>query len=85
MVTRLDAVKNKRVQEVPTYLKDASYRGAKQLGHGQGYKYAHSYKDHYVDQKYMSIKETFYEPTEIGFEKIVKARLEKIRKYPKSK
>ncbi|VAX36816.1 Replication-associated recombination protein RarA [hydrothermal vent metagenome] len=72
----LDAVKNKRVQEVPVHLKDTSYKGAKQLGHGKDYKYAHNYEGHYVDQKYMGVKETFYEPTDIGFEKIMKERLE---------
>ncbi len=78
----LDAVKNKRVQEVPVHLKDASYKGAKQLGHGKDYKYAHAYKDHYVEQDYMTIKETFYEPTEMGFEKILKERLENNMKHP---
>ncbi len=73
----LDAVKNKRVQEVPVHLKDASYKGAKQLGHGKDYKYAHNYKEHYVKQDYMTVKEKFYEPTDMGFEKILKERLEK--------
>ncbi len=71
----IDAVKNKRVQEVPVYLKDSSYRGAKKMGHGQGYKYAHNYQGHYVDQEYISVKETFYEPTDMGYEQKIKARL----------
>lgn len=75
-----DAVKVKRTQEVPAALKDTSYRGAKKLGHGAGYKYAHDYKDHYVEQEYMPPKERYYEPTDQGFEKEIKARLEKLRK-----
>ena len=75
----LEAVKNKRVQEVPVHLKDASYPGAQKLGRGQDYKYAHSYEGHYVDQDYLSVKETFYEPTEMGFEKMIKSRLNELR------
>jgi putative ATPase len=75
----LDAVKNKRVQEVPAYLKDAHYPGAKSLDRGQGYKCAHDYKDHYVDQAYMTIRETFYEPASVGYEQKIKERLEKIK------
>lgn len=73
----IDAVKKKRVQEVPKHLKDASYRGAKRLDHGEGYKYAHNYEGHYVDQSYMSVNEKFYEPTDIGFEKKIRERLNK--------
>lgn len=76
----LDAVKNKRVQEVPAHLKDGSYKGAKTLGRGEDYKYAHNYDGHYVDQPYLSINEKFYEPTEIGFEKNIKEYLEKLKK-----
>jgi len=75
----LDAVKTKRVQEVPVHLKGSSYRGAKQLGHGEGYKYAHGYDGHHVDQAYMTVKETFYEPTSIGYERKIKERLEQLR------
>ena len=75
----LDAVKTRRVQEVPPHLKDAHYPGAKKLDRGKDYKYAHNYKDHYVEQDYMTIQETFYEPTEIGFEKEIKERLKSIK------
>ena len=65
--------------EVPKHLKDASYPGAKILGHGKDYKYAHQYKDHYVDQEYISEKKIYYEPTDIGYEKKIKEYLNKIR------
>ena len=68
-----------RVMEVPTHLKDASM-DSEGLGHGKGYKYAHDYKGHFVEQEYMPKKVTYYEPTEIGFEKQFKERLEKLWK-----
>lgn len=75
-------VKNKKTQEVPAALKDASYKGAERLGRGEGYQYAHDYENHYVDQEYMPNKECYYEPTELGFEKKIKERLEQLRKKP---
>lgn len=73
-------IENKRVQEVPDHLKDASYRGAEALGHGKDYKYAHDYQGHFVKQKYTRRRIKYYEPTEIGFEAKIKERLEKLRK-----
>jgi putative ATPase len=72
-------IAEKKVQEVPDYLKDASYSGAEALGHGKGYKYAHDYQDHYVQQKYTRRKIRYYQPTEIGYEAKIKQRLEKLR------
>jgi putative ATPase len=37
---------------VPTHLRDASYQGAKKLGHGAGYRYPHDYPGHQVEQEY---------------------------------
>lgn len=65
----LDDVKKKRSFEVPMHLRVASYPGAETLGHGQDYKYAHNYKNHYVKQKYISQKIRYYFPTNIGYEK----------------
>ena len=67
---------------VPTHLQDAHYKGAANLGHGIGYKYAHNYPEHYVKQQYLpdEIKnERFYRPTEIGYEKKIKERLDRLR------
>jgi putative ATPase len=61
-------------------LRDGSYSGAKRLGHGQGYQYAHDGKDHFVPQEYLGVDKTFYEPTEQGVEKKIKERLENWRK-----
>ncbi len=77
----LESVRNVRTT-VPVHLQDAHYRGAEKLGHGIGYKYAHSYPEHYVKQQYLpdEIKDArFYEPTEIGYERGIKERLERLR------
>jgi putative ATPase len=42
-------------QPPPPHLRDASYRGAKELGHGKGYKYPHSYGG-WVEQQYLPDK-----------------------------
>lgn len=67
---------------VPVHLQDAHYKGAAKLGHGIGYKYAHDYPEHYVKQQYLpdEIKDArFYVPTDIGYEKNIKERLERLR------
>ncbi len=61
---------------VPEYLRDASYKGAKRLGHGEGYKYAHSYEGHFVDQDYIPCEKDYYQPTENGYEATIRKRLE---------
>jgi putative ATPase len=76
----MEDVEKGRTFEVPTYLKDANYPGAKRLGHGEGYKYAHSYKDHYVEQDYIPKRQKYYEPTDIGYEKKIKEYLYKLKK-----
>lgn len=74
----MDDVKNNRTLEVPKHLRDKSYNGAKRLGHGQGYKYAHSYQGHYVKQEYMPARRKYYKPADIGHEKKIKDYLRKL-------
>jgi putative ATPase len=76
-------IEKEKVQEVPTHLKDASYRGAESLGHGKGYKYAHDYEGHYVKQKYTPKRIVYYQPTDIGYESKIKKRLEELRRPKK--
>ena len=79
----METVRNKKIGAVPNHLRDAHYKGAAKLGHGIGYKYAHDYPDHYVEQQYLPdelVGTTFYEPTENGYEKNIKEYLERIRK-----
>lgn len=72
-------VEENRVQEVPDHLKDASYKSSKKLGHGVGYKYAHEFKNHYVNQDYMRVSKKYYFPTDIGYEKKIKEWLEGLK------
>jgi len=50
------------IGSIPPHLQDSHYGGAAKLGHGQGYKYAHDYENHYVHQQYLpdNIKDTIY-------------------------
>jgi len=77
-------VKQGRTLEVPDHLKDASYKGAKQLGRGEGYKYAHEYPGHHVEQAYRpsGASQVYYQPSEQGHEKSVKERLKRLRATP---
>ncbi len=78
--TALADVKEKRLSGVPNHLKDAHYKGAAKLGHGEGYKYAHDYPLHYVDQAYMNHKAQYYKPGDLGYEAKIKERLDKLKK-----
>jgi len=77
-------VEENRTQGVPDHIKDASYKSAKRLGHGQGYKYAHSYDDHYAEQDYMPEKKKYYIPTTIGYEAKIKEWLERLERRKQS-
>ena len=66
---------------VPDHLKDSHYSGAKQLGHGAGYKYSHDFPGHFVPQDYLGADKRFYEPTEQGVEKKIKARVDYWREH----
>ncbi|HEY5779745.1 MAG TPA: replication-associated recombination protein A [Terrimicrobiaceae bacterium] len=69
-------VREGRTLAVPRHLRDAHYKSAKKLGHGQGYKYSHDYDGAYVPQAYLPEGRVYYEPTENGMEKRVKERLD---------
>lgn len=73
-------VREGRTLPVPEYLRDANYKGAQRLGRGQGYKYAHNFEGHWVDQDYIPTSKVYYEPTDLGAEKQIKERLEAWRK-----
>ncbi len=74
----MEAVRDTQAMPVPVHLQDSHYRGAKQLGHGDGYLYAHDYPNHYVKQQYLPdgmASARFYEPTENGYERQIHAHL----------
>ncbi len=77
----MDNVKNVKTT-VPAHLRDAHYGGAAELGRGIGYKYAHDFPNHYVKQQYLPSEiegETFYRPTQMGYERTIGERLERLR------
>ena len=78
----MEAVRSNVTPPVPTHLQDAHYKGAEKLGHGLGYKYAHNYPNHYVEQQYLPdalVDTKFYEPTEMGYEKNIREHFAKIK------
>ena len=69
----IEEVKQGQILAVPKYLRGT---GSKLLGEGAGYKYAHDYEGGYVPQAYLPEGRIYYEPTENGFERRVKERLD---------
>ena len=77
----MDSVKRTKTT-VPVHLQDAHYGGHEKLGHGIGYKYAHDYPNHYVEQQYLPdevLGEKFYELSDNGYEKQIKEYFKKIK------
>jgi putative ATPase len=68
--------------DVPTHLRDASYRGAAGLGHGEGYRYPHDDPRGWVEQDYRPPQvagRVYYEPSEHGAEAGIGERLRRRR------
>jgi putative ATPase len=66
-------------EAVPLHVRNAPTKLMEDLGYGAGYKYAHAYEHAYVPQEYLPDVlrgATWYDPTEFGFEKDVKQRME---------
>jgi putative ATPase len=82
-ITAIDAaledVRSGRTLAVPEHLRDAHYKGAERLGHGQGYQHAHDHPEHFVAQDYLGADRRYYEPGDQGVEKKIKERVEKWR------
>ncbi|KNF09905.1 hypothetical protein CLPU_1c00700 [Gottschalkia purinilytica] len=79
----LEDVKNKKMGSVPLHLRGSNYCGASNLGNGKGYLYPHNYKGGYIEQQYLPdniVGTTYYDPTENGYEKIIKEYLNKLNK-----
>ena len=77
----MDSVRSVKTT-VPVHLQDAHYKGSANLGHGIGYKYAHDYPNHYVEQQYLpdEIRDAkFYVPSDNGYEKTIKEYFERIK------
>jgi putative ATPase len=75
----LKDVEEGKVLDVPDHLKDATLDG-EEFGHGKGYKYAHDFDNHYVDQAYKPSDTKYYFPTNLGYEAKIKKWLEDLKK-----
>ena len=67
---------------IPSHLQDSHYSGAGKMGHGIGYKYPHSFPNHYVKQQYLpdEIKDNvYYEYGENKFERLNKEYWDKVK------
>jgi len=68
---------------VPIHLRDNNYYSAKNFAHGQGYKYPHDFPGGWVNQDYLPkelVGRIYYEPTAHGREKLIKEKLDFIKK-----
>ena len=71
---------------IPIHLQDAHYKGAAKLSHGTGYKYAHDYPNHYVEQQYLPYElngKEFYHPSGNGYEMKIKEHMSRIKREAK--
>jgi len=71
-------VEHEEARPVPRHLRDASYPGARHLGHGAGYEYPHDHPGGFVAQQYVpeNVRDrTYYEPTAAGYEGELRRRL----------
>ena len=78
----MDWVANHKSEPIPPYLQDASYRGAKNFGHGIGYQYAHDYHNHWVNQQYLPdalAGHRFYDSGDLGYEAKMKQWLKDLK------
>ncbi|MGB0767764.1 MAG: replication-associated recombination protein A [Phycisphaeraceae bacterium] len=65
-------VKTGRTVPVPRHLRSGDYAGAKQLGNATDYRYAHNSDTGFVDQTYLGVDKTYYQPVDRGYEKRIR-------------
>jgi len=78
-----EEIKRSGSQPVPLHIRNAPTTLMKRLGYGRGYLYPHNYSGGWVKQEYLPKKvknRIFYRPTDRGFEKEVRKRMEARRK-----
>jgi putative ATPase len=78
----LEAVRSGAHGEVPRHLRDGHYRGAKSLGHGEGYEYPHDDPRGWTDQQYRPTEQAdtvYYVPSPHGYEAEIAERLARWR------
>jgi putative ATPase len=79
----LEDVRESGPLPVPLHIRNAPTSLMKQLGYGKGYRYPHEDQEGIVPQDYLPEKlkdRSYYQPKEIGEEKVIAERLEKIKR-----
>ncbi|MEQ1827221.1 MAG: replication-associated recombination protein A [Pirellula sp.] len=72
-------VREGTVIPVPVHLRDGHYQGAKSLGHGMGYEYAHDSEQGIAAQDYLGVEREYYHPVSRGFESELAQRWAEIK------
>jgi len=92
VISAIDAaiadVRAGKIGRVPKPLRDGHYPGAKRLGHGKGYVYPHGDPLGVVTQQHLPdelVNRVYYAPTDHGNERVVRERLEKIRRITRGR
>jgi len=78
-----DDVEKTEADPVPLHLRNAVTGLMKNVGYGQGYKYAHNFEEKVTDMTCLPENlsdRVYYKPTDQGFEQRLRARLDEIRK-----
>lgn len=78
MLAASEDVKHYGALPVPLHLRNAPTHLMRQLGYGEGYRYAHDYEGAIVDQQHLPdalSARTYYVPSDRGYERIVRARM----------
>jgi len=76
-------VRESQNEPVPMHLRNAVTGLMQQLGYGKGYRYAHDYDEHHVEQTHLPEKlagRRYYEPGELGYEATIKEWYERLRR-----
>jgi putative ATPase len=79
MLAATEDVQQRGALPVPLHLRNAPTPLMRKLGYGKDYQYAHNFPDHVIDQQHLPDElktRQYYVPTESGYEKQIKDRLE---------
>ncbi len=83
----MQEVKESSPEPVPLHLRNAPTAIMKKEGYASDYKYPHDYTEHFVEENYLPTgkqDKIYYQPTEQGYEKMIKERLERLWKKRRS-
>lgn len=75
-------VRNVQIKGVPPHLRDGHYNGSHDLGNAIGYKYAHDYPNHYVEQQYLPdelVGTVYYDMSNNGVERRMKEHMKRLK------